>query len=58
MLFSSLGGQQGSLYTDLLAFDWHFGHGIHFLGIWHILQALPNLYDSASWLFSRWLDDD
>lgn len=58
MLFSSLHGQQGTLYTDLANFEIKVHHGVHFMGIWQILQALPNLLDSVSWIFNKWLDDD
>ena len=57
MLFSSLAGQQGSLYADLMNFNMRVHHGMHLMGIWQILQALPNLWDSATWLLSKWLDD-
>ena len=55
LLMSSLDGQQGSLYTDLLHFKFRVHHGVNAMGIWQILQALPNLWDSVTWIFK--LDD-
>ena len=53
MLLSSFAGQQGSLYYDLITFNWNVSHGVHIMGIWHILQALPNLYDSLDWILGK-----
>lgn len=65
MLFSSVAGQQGSLvsdlinlYHDMVRLDVHHLHGIHLMGLWQVLQAAPNLWDSLEWMFSKWLDDD
>ena len=57
MLISSFNGQQGSLYADLVSFKFTIHHGVNFMGVWNILQALPNMMDSVSLLFNRWLDD-
>ena len=56
MLISSFHGQQGTLYTDLMKFDVRMHHGMHVAGLWQVLQALPNLWDSVTWMFSKWLD--
>lgn len=56
MLFSSFEGQQGTLYPDLVQFKLRVHHGINIAGIWQIVQALPNLYDSITLLFSKYLD--
>ena len=58
MFFSSVAGQQGTLYSDLIQFKFRIHHGVNLMGLWQILQALPNLWDSVSWIFSKWLDDD
>ena len=57
MLLSSVAGQQGALYSDLLHFRFRIHHGVNIMGIWQILQALPNLWDSVIWMFNRTLDD-
>lgn len=64
MLGSSLAGQQGelihdlmNLYHDMMQGDMGHHHGIHFMGLWNVLQAAPNLWDSIEWMFSKWLDD-
>ena len=57
MLFSSLSGQQGSLYSDLITFNFRIHHGVNFLGMWHIAQSLPNIWDSVDWMFSKFLKD-
>ena len=56
MLFSSFEGQQGTLYPDLIQFKLRIHHGVNIGGIWQIVQALPNIYDSISWIFSKYLD--
>ena len=57
MLFSSLAGQQGALYSDLLKLDLRVHHGLNAMGIWQIVQALPNLWDSFDWIFNKYWGD-
>lgn len=57
MLISSFEGQQGQLYTDLVNFKFKVHHGVNFMGLWQMLQALPNLWDSVNWMLSKWLED-
>ena len=57
MLMSSFAGQQGTLYTDLINFKFRIHHGVNLMGFWQILQALPNLWDSVTWMLSKWLED-
>ena len=58
MLGASLGGQQGDLIADLMQFNVRLHHGIGLMGIWQIVQALPNLMDSFNWIFNRQLDEE
>ena len=58
MFGSSIAGQQGTLYSDLISFRIRVHHGVNLMGLWQILQALPNLWDSVTWIFSRSLDKE
>ena len=56
MLFSSIAGQQGDLIADVAHFNVQLHHGMGLMGIWQIVQALPNLLDSFDWIFNREVD--
>ena len=58
MFFSSFAGQQGTLYTDLLEFKLKIHHGVNLMGLWQILQSLPNLWDSVTWMLNKWLREN
>lgn len=58
MLISSLEGQQGTLYTDLVRLNIRIHHGVNLMGLWQVLQSLPNLLDSVSLIFSKVLEEE
>lgn len=50
MIISSLDGIQGTLWTDIVQLNFRVHHGVWIMGIWKILESMPNIYDSLSWI--------
>ena len=53
LFISSIWGQQG-LYDDLTHFNISIHHGAAVMGLWQILQSLPNLMSSIIWLLGKY----